>query len=471
MVIPTTFFLPNMAIENAPKQAPLSIDFLIIGAGVAGLTCAIALRRVGHRVVVIEREKEIGESNLSLAAQMPPNLSKIFYHWNLKPEVSSFAVKSKAIQISRFDTGVRLGNHYWHEEVLRETRGEYLFAHLSDLRKMLYDVAVGQGADIRLDTTAVAVDPQRRAVTLDSGNTLTADVIVGAEGVSGLVRPLLLAEQNIREASEPLLCMYSAVIPRALVEADPQSKEFYEPEVITMFSYFGNNQSVVSHPTGGSEAFAFTLYRSLDEYEDSPVAGMRAALEDAEPRLKNLGPLMLSPRRFPIFEYPALVNWVHTSGRVVVIGGAAHPIPPGSTQYYAMDVEDGAVLAKLFSHLHTHDQISEFLYAFQDLRQPRAESVLAAETGIIHFMSMPYCAKQKKRDEEMMARAATGADVFDVSVGGMVSPEWDDIKEVFGYDAEDEADNWWVTWGLLKQRSLGSSIGSSPTLVKTSRLG
>ncbi|KAJ7511066.1 hypothetical protein B0H11DRAFT_1953873 [Mycena galericulata] len=440
---------------KAPKQAPLSIDFLIIGAGVAGLTCAFALRRVGHRVVVIEREKEIGESNLSRAVQLPPNLSKILYHWNLKPGLS-FAIKSKAIQISRYETGVRLGNHQWNEE-------------LADLRKMLYDVAVGQGADIRLDTTAVAVDPQRRAVTLDSGNTLTADVIIGAEGVSGLVRPLLLAEQNIREASEPSLCMYSAVIPRALVEADPQCKEFYEPEAITMFSYFGNNQSVVSHPTGGSDAFALTLYRPLDKYEESPVAGMRAALKDAEPRLKNLGSLMLTPRRFPIFEYSPLENWVDTKGRVVVIGGAAHPIPPGSTQYYAMDVEDGAVLAKLFSHLHTHDQISEFLYAFQDLRQPRTETVLAAETGIIHFMSMPYCAKQEKRDQEMMAKVAMGADVFDISAGGMKSPEWREIKEVFGYDAEDEADNWWVTWGLLKQRSLGSSIGSSLTLVETTR--
>ena len=122
------------------------------------------------------------------------------------------------------ETGVRLGTHYWDEEVLRETRGEFLFAHvrwilllsvrpnenlqLSDLRKMMYNVAMKHGATIRLDTTAVAVDPERRAVTLASGETLTADVIVGADGISGLIRPTLLKEQKIQEATEPKLCMY-----------------------------------------------------------------------------------------------------------------------------------------------------------------------------------------------------------------------------------------------------------------------
>ncbi|KAJ6525963.1 hypothetical protein B0H19DRAFT_1197546 [Mycena capillaripes] len=424
-----------MAIECAPTQATLSIDFLVIGAGVSGLACAIALQRVGHRVVVIEREKEIGESDASRGVRLPPNLSKILYHWNLRPEVHSVAAKSKAIQISCLETGVLLGNHYWDEE-------------LADLRKMMYDVAVSQGATIHLDTTVVTIDPERHTISLDSGETLRADVIVGADGVSGLVRPLLLAEQDIQEAPEPSWCMYSAIIPKAIVEKDPQSKRFFQPEVVTMFSFFGNNQSVISHPIGGSPSFTFCLYRSWDDFEDAPADGMRNALKTVEPRLKNLGPMISHPRRFPIFEHPA------QHGRLVVVGAAAHPIPAGSTQCYAMGLEDGAVLAKLFSHLNTHSQISDFLHAFQELRQPRCESVLAAETGVIRYMSMPNCPDQEIRDQAWMAKTAADTDLFEVSDGEEETPEWKEIKDVFGYDAEDEADNWWVTWGLLKQRAL-----------------
>ncbi|KAJ7239371.1 hypothetical protein B0H12DRAFT_80060 [Mycena haematopus] len=454
LYLPT--FTPNMAVEFRPAstQATLAIDFLIIGAGVSGLACAMALRRVGHRVVVVEREKEIGESDLSRGVRMPPNLSKILYHWGLKPEVYTFAAKSKQIEISRLETSVRLGTHYWDEEVLRETRGEFLFAHLSDLRKMMYTVAVKQGATIQLNTTAVAVDPERRVVTLDSGETLTADVIIGADGVSGLIRPLLLNEQNIQEATEPSLCMYSAIVPKALVEKDPESKRFFEPKAISMFSFFGNNQSVISHPIGGSPAFTFCLYRPWDEFENAPAEGMRAALAEVLPRLRNLAPMISHPRRFPVFEHPALEYWVDKSGRLVVVGAAAHPIPPGSTQYYAMGVEDGAVLAKLFSHLANHCQIKDFLYAFQELRQSRCESVLASETGIIRYMGMPNCPEQEMRDQAMIAKSEANTDLFVVSEGEEESPEWVEIKTVFGYDAEDEADNWWVSWGLLKQRSL-----------------
>ncbi|KAJ7126653.1 hypothetical protein C8R46DRAFT_56224 [Mycena filopes] len=445
-----------MAIANASTQAKLSIDFLVIGAGVSGLACAMALRRVGHRVVVVEREKEIGESNDNCVVRMPPNLSKILYHWDLQSEVYEFAAKSKAIQISRLESGFLLGTHDWDEEVLRETRGEFLFAHLADLRKMMYDVAVCQGATIRLSTTAVAVDPEKRAVTLDSGEILTAAVIIGADGISGLVRPLLLAEQDIPEPVEPSLCMYSAIVPQASVMNDSQSKRFYEPEVTTMFSFFGNNHSVISHPIGGSPAFSFCLYRLWDGYEDAPVEGLRDALKNVEPRLKNLGPMISSPHRVTVFEQPSLEDWVDESGRLVVVGAAAHPIPPGMTQYHAMGLEDGAVLAKLFSHLSTGSQISDFLYAFQDLRQPRCEAVLTAERGIIQYMSMPDCAEQVARDQAMMALAAAGTNLFDVAEGAEESAEWAEIKDVFGYDAEDEADNWWVSWGLLKQRALES---------------
>ncbi|KAK6966401.1 hypothetical protein R3P38DRAFT_3299854 [Favolaschia claudopus] len=213
-------------------QTKLIIDFLIIGAGVSGLSCAIALRRAGHRVVVVEREKEIGQSDVGRGVRLPPNLSKILYRWNLKSEVSAFAAKSKQIRIYRLDTGDRLGDHYWDDEVLRETQREFLFGHLADLRKMMYAVAVDQGATVRLATTAVSVDPERHAVTLGSGETLTADVVIGADGAFGLVRPMLLNEEGIQEATKPTMCMYSATAPKALVEKDPQSKHFYEHEVV-----------------------------------------------------------------------------------------------------------------------------------------------------------------------------------------------------------------------------------------------
>lgn len=120
-----------------------------------------------------------------------------------------------------------------------------------------------------------------------------------------------------------------------------------------------------------------------------------------------------------------------------------------------MTVEDGAVLAKLFSHLRTEDQIGSFLWAFQDLRQPRCNFVIAGELGQIHFMMMPPSEMAQARDDSMRMRRDAGVNVLSQEGDAEETPEWTEIKEVFGYDAEDEADNWWVQWGLLRERARG----------------
>ena len=46
-----------------------------------------------------------------------------------------------------------------------------------------------------------------------------------------------------------------------------------------------------------------------------------------------------------------------------------------------------------------------------------------------------------------------GANVLEA--GGEMSGLWEEIRTIFGYDCEDEADDWWVQWGLLRERAIG----------------
>ncbi|KAF8997129.1 hypothetical protein BDZ89DRAFT_1083842 [Hymenopellis radicata] len=161
---------------------------------------------------------------------------------------------------------------------------------------------------------------------------------------------------------------------------------------------------------------------------------------------------------------PPLEEWV--DNRMAVMGAAVHSMPPGSIQDCALTVEDGAVLAKLFSHLHSKDQIQSFLYAFQDLRQPRCASVYAKEVGIVQYMVVPPGDFQQMRDDSMRAKRDAGMGILE-AVGDLEEPpEWAEIKEVFGYDAEDDADNWWVEWGLLRERArVNADIGTHNALM------
>jgi len=137
---------------------------------------------------------------------------------------------------------------------------------------------------------------------------------------------------------------------------------------------------------------------------------------------------------------------------MLVIGDAAHKMPPGAVQSACMGIEDAAVLAKLFSHLLNHDQIRSFLYAFQDLRKARCEAARVSEMSNLYFMALPDGEQQRGRDNTFKERSLRGLSPLpDESAGA--SDLWDGIKDLFNYDAEDEADNWWVEWGILRERA------------------
>jgi salicylate hydroxylase len=123
-----------------------------------------------------------------------------------------------------------------------------------------------------------------------------------------------------------------------------------------------------------------------------------------------------------------------------------------------MSVEDGAVLAKLFSHLRNEDQISSFLYAFQDLRKQRCEQATAKEFDDLHYMSLPPGEFQEYRDQIMRRKRDAGRSALDAAGSLELNPQWEEVRNFFVYDAEDEADNWWNEWGLLRERSIGRDI-------------
>ncbi|KAK0218348.1 hypothetical protein EDD85DRAFT_961622 [Armillaria nabsnona] len=452
--------------SNRPKQAALPIDFLIVGGGITGFACAIALRRVGHRVLVLEKDATFPP--ISGPCRMPPNLSKILYHWGLQDELRKIGVVSGAINICLQSTGELLGKHIWDEEVLRETRGEFIFAplaHIGDLRRLLYDTAVAVGANIRLGARVKTVNPDAQTVTLSTGEVLKADVIVGCDGPSGITRQVLLIEQEEYDDEVPInMSMYCTTIPKTLIMKDPQLKELYDHKIPTMYTWFGDKHAVLGIPLGGrNPAFGLCAYGPQDKYEGSwdepaPLPGLRSMLESSESRLLRLSKLATNTVCVHVDGKAPLEDWV--DGFMVVMGAAVHPMPPGSIQECALTVEDGAVLAKLFSHLHCKDQIKSFLWAFQDLRQPRCAAVHGKEAGIIHYMTAEPGEFQSARDDMMRAKQQAGVGILDATGDLEETPEWVEIKEVFGYDAEDDADNWWVEWGLLRERARRNSSDS-----------
>ncbi|KAG6817236.1 hypothetical protein H0H87_011293 [Tephrocybe sp. NHM501043] len=411
---------------------------------------------------------------------MAPNLSKILYHWGLRGELEKITIKSQAIDLMKcklpliylavlllkpksVHTGERLGTQVWYEELLRETRGEFICAHHADFRRLLYDTAVSLGADVRLNTHVAFIDPDAHTVTLENGEVLSADIVIGADGAYGISRPLI----DDTPPAPHQFVMYSTTIPKKVIMADKDLSYLYDRDYNKMYAWFGDGYLALGFQLGGkNEAFALFVYSPTDGFESTwtepaLLDGMRACLRTSETRLRKIGEIATHVKCVPVHEFQALDDWVHDSGRMLIIGEAAHPYPSGAIQTTAMAIEDGAVLAKLFSHLRSEEQISPFLYAFETLRQSRCTAVGTKEFGDIYFMSLPPGEQQEGRDAHFRGRRDRGLNVLDADSFEEETPQWTEIKEVFGYDAEDEADNWWQEWGLLRERAAGR-VGGPP---------
>lgn len=115
-------------------------------------------------------------------------------------------------------------------------------------------------------------------------------------------------------------------------------------------------------------------------------------------------------------------------------------------------VEDGVVFATLFSHLNDRSQIPSFLSAFQEIREGRALWAMDDEISKNLFCMMPPGPDRDQRDAGLREAMKKNANVYDEAGEEFLRTELDNWKTLFWYDAYEEAEAWWLEWGLAKER-------------------
>ncbi|KAI0763338.1 hypothetical protein BD413DRAFT_583934 [Trametes elegans] len=319
-----------------------------------------------------------------------------------------------------------------------------------ELHDILYETATRAGVRVRFNAEVTSIDPEGCEVELATGETLTGDVIVGADGEHGLSRTAVLGREVRGRPTG--LAMYDTIVPGK--HLPPHLDGLRDSNGV--FVAFGAGRAIVAYPVHKQEDFAFQFYAPDDNsegrYGDTPSVPVPSIAPTLDPRLRDIVENARKAVRVSVRAHDDIEDWVEENGRMVLIGEAAHPFPPGCIQATAMAVEDGAVLAKLFSHLSEERQISSFLFAFPDLRQSRAQTVRAGEFANAFFMPLegPGAAQ---RDAAMRAKGEAGLNVLE-GEEGEENALWDEVTTIFGYDCEDAADDWWMQWGILRERAL-----------------
>ncbi|HVG46601.1 MAG TPA: FAD-dependent monooxygenase [Rubellimicrobium sp.] len=324
-------------------------EVLVVGGGIGGLAAALALARRGIRVRLLEQAAAITEVGAGL--QITPNGTRVLRALGLSPE--SIGVRALALEprdaltgrrIARFDLG-RVG-------------GGYYFVHRADLIDLLRHAVEAAGVPLRTDARVVALTPG--GLTLESGESLTADLVVGADGLHSVVRCHLLGEDKPFFTGQ---VAWRAIVP---VEQEAVARIWMAP-----------GRHVVTYPLRDGRLNLVAVREQAQwveegwSHRDSPEA-LRRLFSDAALDLKAILARVQEVGRWGLFRHPVAERW--HDGRTVLLGDAAHPTLPFLAQGANLALEDAWVLAREVVQANLHDGLDRY----QDERRPRVSDAIAS---------------------------------------------------------------------------------------------
>lgn len=341
---------------------------LIAGGGIGGLTAALAFQKTGHDVVVLEQAPQIAEVGAGL--QISPNGMKVLDALGVSARVARDAFRPRAQELRLGRSGLKIFSVPLREASQARWRGEYLHIHRADLIDALQGALLDRAPDaLRLGARVTGYQSAGEGVTalLDNGESVSGDLLVGADGIHSAVRRQMLGPDQPRYTGN--------VAWRAVV---PVSKLGDYPPPETACVWAGKRRHAVTYRLRrGSLANFVGVVESADPGDESwtAIGAREQALKDFKGwnpvilRIIDEAPLLL---RWALYDRAPLVKW--HDGRAVLLGDACHPMLPFLAQGAVMAIEDAFILAREVSR----DQpLSSSLAAYEAQRKPRASRVQA----------------------------------------------------------------------------------------------
>lgn len=370
---------------------------LIAGAGIGGLAAALCLARSGFRVSLFERAKVLEEVGAGL--QISPNASAILRDLGVLPRLAGAALEPEALRIRRAQDGATL-QLLPLADAKKRWGAPYLLIHRGDLQKALAD-QIGEDQAISLELGAelagfASTDRDVQIVALRGAlrASYRGDCLIGADGLRSFVRERLdaLGPAGSPSTTERLPTKARYVAWRALIDATKVTPVFRRPENVI---WLGGKAHLVHYPLRGGSVINvvavvdddFTIDWNAEFWSQAgDPREILSRFSDWNDEARALIGGASDWRKWPLVDLDPLPRW--TSGRVALLGDAAHPVLPFLAQGAAQAIEDAAVLGAMLS---PEQPVEPCLAAYAAARRSRANRVQAASRrqGRINHLSGP----------------------------------------------------------------------------------
>ena len=321
---------------------------IVVGAGIAGLSAAIALRKTGNEVVVLERAPRIDPvgAGITLFANALRALDRL----GVRDAVAARGAAATRSAILTSDG-----------RELTRVPSDLLEGTIALNRADLQAELAAAGGEVRLGVDVTAVEQGDDAVVAVAADDLEerGDLLVGADGLSSVVRRAI-ADAPIRYAGYTAWRGVSSVPVEAgrLTESWGVGERFGLVDIGRGRTYWFATKNAPEGESDEPDGRRAEIVRRFSGWHEPIAAVIEAAEEHAI--LRN-----------DVYYLDPLPRW--SSRRVVLVGDAAHATTPGVGQGAAQAIEDAVVLT---DRLAGGGDLGTALGEYEATRRPRTEAVL-----------------------------------------------------------------------------------------------
>lgn len=427
------------------------LKICIVGAGMGGLACALALAKAGFQhIEVYEFASDLGFVGAGI--QMAPNMARVLDRLGVWKEIASHAVVLNSTSIREGATDKELGAV--NLDYIEETYGyPHMVGHRATLARGLYDGCKHyQGIQFFFGVEVIDTD-------LDGQPSFTAvprkdeppwrvhtDILLGCDGVKSAIRDGMLERLGVvGHVEDTQQAAYRIMLTREQMEHDPELKQLIDEDKV--IRWIGEKRHIIAYPVEDKSIYNLSTTQPDCNFAAAPSAtyttkGSKKAMlnvySDYCPIIQRMLNLVPDGQvcEWKLRVHSPLPTW--TYGCTALGGDACHPTLPHLAQGAAQAIEDAGVLGVVLGHLPNSSQssIKQAFSIYEEVRKERAETLVALAAASGRAMHLGSGKEKEERDREFAAlKAGNGK--------GRVPDRWADPevqRMIYGFDCMEAAE-------------------------------